>query len=252
MKLVWEAPYDYIVVVNSTTHPLTPDDLKKTVYMVMEPKIYEKRWLDYGRQPQLFKAIYDHTTYNNNEWHLSLTREQLLNQTEPIPKTMGTTISAILSNKYFDPGHKTRINFARVAQHELPWHSYGGNLFRWRNYRGSLPLYEKDAALLPYKYTFNQENHCISGYYTEKLIDGILAECLVFYSGPDNIERLVDPLAYVKLDFTDIQGSIAIMKTALAEDWHSKRLPHILKAKSRILTETGFFPRLYMTLVENK
>lgn len=252
IRMVWEGEHDYIVIVNGTNHPLGLSKLKKTVFMVMEPVLHDQVWNWCNKNPHLFKAVFNHTpgNYNNNEWHLSLTRPQLKDCTTPIPKTFNNAISAILSDKYFDPGHKTRIDFALKAQKELEWHSYGGNSFKWDNYMGSPPMHQKDIAMLPYKYTFNMENQCRPGYYTEKLIDAIMAECLIFYSGPDDIEDHVDPKAYVKLDFNDIDGSIKVMKRAIEEDLHTKRLPYILEAKRKILDETGFFPRLHKTLTQ--
>lgn len=242
IEMVWEPPFDYIVVVNSTTDPVP---LHKTIYLVMEPIIHNTVWRSYLSTPSLFKSVWCHEpgNYNNNEWHLSKTRNELIHMTPT--KTQGNAVSAVLSNKYFDPGHIIRIDLAQKAQHELEWHSYGSNYFKWKDYRGQLPLYSKDDAMFPYKYTFNAENTFLPGYYTEKLIDSILGECLCFYTGPPDIEDLVDPMAYVKLDMENIPQSIIIMKQAIEEDWYSLRLPYIKRAKHRILHETGFFPRLH-------
>ena len=76
-------------------------------------------------------------------------------------------------------------------------HVYGSNKFLWNQYNGSLPYHKKDEALLPYKYTFNVENNSIKNYCTEKLIDGILSETLVFYSGCYNIREYIDKRAFV-------------------------------------------------------
>lgn len=245
IKMVWEPPYDYVIVINSTDDSVPLD---KTIYLVMEPKIYHPRWNFYLHNPSLLKAIWCHKpgNYNNNEWHISKTRQELLTF---IPKkTEGNTISAILSDKYNDDGHILRINLALKAQHRLEWHSYGGNAFRWKNYKGILPMYCKDDGLFPYKYTFNSENTFLPGYYTEKLIDSILSECLCFYMGPPNIEELIDPKAYINLDMKNIEESIDIMKQAIAENQYSQRLKYIKQAKYKILTETGFFPRLHKLL----
>ena len=250
LEMVWEPPFDYVVVVNSTSDAVP---LEKTVYLVMEPVVHDPTWNRYlSSSFSSFKSVWCHRpggNYNNNEWHLSKTRRELLLLDAP-PKTQGDAVSAVLSAKYVDPGHILRIDLAQKAQHEMLWHSYGSNTrFRWKDYRGALPLYSKDEALFPYKYTFNAENTFLPGYYTEKLIDAILAECLCFYMGPPNIEELVDPMAYVLLDMSDIPQSILAMKRAVQEDWYALRLPSIKQAKARILEETGFFPRLHATLM---
>ena len=50
----------------------------------------------------------------------------------------------------------------------------GYDKFRWKYYLSDLPPNKKDEALFQYKYTFNAENNSIPGYFTEKLIDGII------------------------------------------------------------------------------
>ncbi len=103
---------------------------------------------------------------------------------------------------------------------------------------------EKDKAMFPYKYVFNAENHEIRNYYTEKLIDGILAECLVFYWGCPNIRDFFDERAYVKLELADFEKDFQTIVRAIEENWWEKRLPYIREAKQRILNETQFFPRI--------
>jgi hypothetical protein len=241
VTMVWEPPYDYVVVVNSTVQrPL----LDKTIYSIMEPVYNSLYWETLTSYPKYFKAVWDYTNYTNQEWHLSKTRKQLLE--EPIEKIYDKTVSTVLSDKYNDPGHKMRIDFAMRAQHEIDWHSFGGNRFRWKNYKGCLPSHKKDDAIFPYKYTFNCENFNIPGYSTEKLIDGILGECLVFYSGCPN--KVIDSNAYVLLNLTNIEESITTIKQALEEDWYTLKLPFIKRAKDKILNETSFFPRLHKTI----
>lgn len=251
IQIVWEKPYDYILVVNFPPYFYEEElsnNFEKIIYLIMEPLAKENQW-NYKNHDK-FKAVWDHsfTNYNNNEWHLNLSLPELKNI--KIEKKYDKEISTILSSKYSNKGHKTRLNFIYNAQYEknLVWHIYGDNRFnRWgeQNYKGSLPSHNKKDGLFPYKYTFNIENESIPGYYTEKLIDAILSECLCFYSGPPNISLLINPKAYVELDFTEYENSTSIIKKALSEDWYSQRLPYILEAKEKILNETGFFPRLH-------
>lgn len=255
---------DYIVVVNSTGYNPMPSvkNLKKTIFMKMEPIFVDPIWEYIHNNPELLKARFSHLpgNYNNNEWHISKTLPRLLselpssNNNSPIVKYFDKEISAVLSSKNFYPGHAIRLNFAKEAQHHFSWHSYGSNvcatdMSEWKDCKGSLPLYEKDLALIPYKYTFNCENAILPGYYTEKLIDAILCETLCFYYGHEDIKEHIDPRAYVFLDITNIEESIRTIQKTLDEDLWSKRLPYIRQAKKRILEETGFFPRLFETIV---
>ncbi len=251
IKIVWDEPADYYCVINKPNENLpTNFDKKKTILFQMEP--YMERdprqwgeWANISENDFLFCG--KHNTYlNNNEWHLAKTYQQL--SSEPIIKneSLNQILSSIFSHKYSDPGHVKRINFAKFIeqQNNIEYHVFGSNRFLWKNYKGQLPPYEKDDSLLPYKYTFNAENHSIKNYYTEKLIDGILSECLVFYNGCFNAKEFIDERAFVYLELSNFEKDYEIIKKAIEENWWEQRLPYIKEAKQKILNETQFFPRL--------
>ena len=121
---------------------------------------------------------------------------------------------------------------------------FGGNRFLWNNYKGSLPYHKKDDALFPYKYTFNCENHSNKNYCTEKLYDGILAECLVFYNGCFNAKDLIDERAFVYLELSNFEKDYELIKKAINDNWWQHRLPYIKAMKKKILNELQFFPRI--------
>jgi hypothetical protein len=154
-------------------------------------------------------------------------------------------LTTILSDKYKDPGHIKRVDFIKFIENKMDVHVFGSNKFLWKNYKGSLPYHNKDESLFPYKYSFNVENHSIKNYYTEKLIDGILAETLVFYSGCFNVRDYIDERAFVYLELSNFEHDYQIIKKAIEEDWYSQRLPYIKEAKQKILNELQFFPRLH-------
>jgi len=168
---------------------------------------------------------------------------ELCNQN--IEKDSLCVLSTVLSDKYRDPGHIKRVDFVKFLESKgMEIDVFGGNRFNWKNYKGSLPYHNKDNALIPYKYTFNCENFGIKNYCTEKLYDGILAECLVFYSGCINVKDFVDEKAFVYLHLSNFEQDYLTIKKAIEENWWEKRLPYIQKAKLKILTEMQFFPRL--------
>jgi hypothetical protein len=249
IRIVWDEPCDYYVVVNCPPIGFVPDP-KKTIYFSMEPKMWQnvKMWGEWADpKPQEFFFCGKHQlVYNNNEWHLSKTYKELLS--EPVikePEVAGI-LSTVLSDKYKDPGHVKRIDFIKFLDNKgiVPVHVFGGNRYKWKQYKGSPPPHCKDEAMFPYKYVFNAENHSYRNYYTEKLIDGILAECLVFYWGCPNIKDFIDERAYVQLDLIDFNKDMNTIKQAIAENWWESRLPHIQEAKRKILNERQFFPRL--------
>lgn len=248
IEIVWEEPCDYFVVINCPPITIFPN-LKNTILFHMEPLMaqYPEMWGDWGKPPKqdfLYCATHD-TDYNNTEWHISKTYTELCTEKIVKSKELDGVISAVLSDKYKDPGHIRRIDFAKFLDRKgVKFHVFGGSKFDWNDYKGPLPLHQKDNAMLPYKYVFNAENHEIPNYFTEKLVDGILSECLVFYWGCANIRNFFDERAFVMLSLEDFDADLAIIEQAINENWWEQRLPYILEAKKKILEYYQFFPRL--------
>jgi hypothetical protein len=232
--LVDSEPCDYYVVINDTQEHYLPE---KTFLFHMEPNMKEP-------EKKYLKVFSHDRDYNNIEWHLSKTYYEL--STQPILKddSISDVISTVLSSKYRDPGQQLRIDFIKFIDRKMTVHVYGDNKFHYNNFRGSLPYHCKDNAILPYKYIFNAENHEIHNYFTEKIIDGILGESLVFYWGCPNIEKYIDSRAFVKLDLVNFQEDFEKIQKAIKEDWWSQRLPYIKAEKHRILNQLQFYPRL--------
>lgn len=244
IKLVDSNEYDncYTVIINSPRTPSFRFNPDKTILFRMEPNMHiDKRWGEWSLPSvKLLKVFAHETDFNNNEWHLSKTYTQL--KTEKIVKNK--SLSTVLSSKYFDYGHVKRVDFVKYIENDIDIDVYGSNEFKYKNYIKSLPNYQKDEAILPYKYTFNAENNEINNYYTEKIIDGILGECLTFYWGCPNIPNYIDERAYVMLDLENFEMSKQLIQLAIKENWYEKRLPYIKQAKLKILDELQFFPRL--------
>lgn len=239
--MVKEEPVDYYVVLNATKETIDP---KRTIYFQMEPNMAKSpSWGDWGAVPVdrfFFTGIHSQT-FNNLEWHINKTYSQLCS--ESINKTK--VFSSIVSGKYRDVGQTKRIDFIKfLEEKEFPIDVYGENRWNYKRYMGSLPYHCKDEGLLPYKYTFNAENNSIDNYFTEKIVDGILSECLVFYWGCPNIKEYIDERAFVYLELSNFESDYLKILTAIKEDWHSQRLPFIKKEKEKILNELQFFPRV--------
>ncbi len=239
---------DYWVIINGVFDPNEKYDRKKTIVFRMEPKMKDniniwKEWAD--PNPSDFLKVFKHENkneFNNCEWHISLTYNQLSNFT--FRKIYNKELSTVLSSKYSDIGHVKRINFVRFIEKHIVVHVYGDNKWNYKNYKGSLPYHQKDNALIPYKYTFNCENHFLPNYFTEKLIDGILSECLVFYCGCPNIKNYIDDKAFIYLELSNFEKDINIIIHAINNNLYEERLPYIRQMKQKILNELQFFPRL--------
>jgi len=256
VKIVSKEPCHYYCIINSPFDKNLAYIPQKTILFRMEPhmKSNEHFWGSYWSDPPNkddFLFYGDHSNkFNNNEWHLSKTYNQLCNENIEKSSSLSCILSTILSDKYNDPGHKKRIDFMKFVESKntLIVHVFGGNYFKWNNYKGSLPLHNKDDSLLPYKYSFNVENFSIKNYYTEKIIDGILAETLVFYSGCPNIKDFFDERAFVYLELIDFEKDYQTIKNAIDNDLWKERLPYIKQAKNKILNNLQFFPRIHEIL----
>ncbi len=253
IQIVWDGRIDYYVVINSSPSGI-PIDKKKTILFRMEPNMAKnpeiwKEWANPNQEDFLKVFKHESGDYNNNEWHLSKTYTELLNTSVPKNPELTKVLSTVLSAQYNDIGHVKRVDFVKFLDKKgVTVHVFGDNKWQYKNYKGSLPTHCKDDGIFPYKYTFNAENNPISNYFTEKLIDGILGECLTFYWGCPNAKKYIDERAYVQLELSNFEQDYETIKRAIQEDWHSQRLPYIKEAKKKILTELQFFPRLEQIL----
>ena len=258
IKLVNDNDPDFFVVCNSPPSGVNPEP-SKTIVFRMEPFMGINKSM-YGEwatpdQTKFFKVCYHDSEYNNNEWHLSKTYNQLKSEVITKNNDLDNVLSTVLSSKYHDQGHIKRIDFVKFLESKnFPVHVFGDNKWGYINYKGSLPYLEKDNAMFPYKYVFNVENNSIKNYYTEKLIDGILAECLVFYSGCYNVKEFIDEKAFFYLELSNFEEDYKKVTNAIKNNLWEERLPYIKKAKAKILDYLQFFPRLERIInkTENK
>lgn len=183
-----------------------------------------------------------HCFFNRNsiEWHLNKTYSELLSM--KIEKTK--ILSSITSSEYRLAGHVKRINMiSYFVSNNLEFDLYGKtNNFGFKNYVGSLPFYEKDDGIFPYKYTIACENASVENYFTEKIVDAILGECLCFYYGCPNIGSYIDERAYILINPDDPKESLKIINDAIDNCEWEKRIDVIRTEKLKILNQTQLIP----------
>lgn len=219
----------------------------KTIIFHMEPNLdNESIWKEWST-PKIdktkFLKIIDHSSgHNNCEWHLSKSYSDLIDT----PVTNKTKeLSTIISGKYMDLGHIKRIDFVKHLERQgIQIDVYGDNRWNYKNYKGKLPLWEKDEGLFDYKYHFNAENTEKNNYFTEKIIDSILSETLCFYWGCPNITDYIPEGSFVRLDLCCYEIDANKIKMSIDNNLWEKRLPYIREAKQKILNTLNFFPRL--------
>lgn len=243
---------DFYVIINS---PYKNEFFipSKTIIFHMEPNLENesmwKEWSTHRLDKTKFLKIFDHSTSHNNcEWHLSKTYSELFDN-KPIEKTKD--LSTVISGKYMDLGHIKRIDFVKhLEKQNIEIDVYGDNRWNYKNYKGKLPLWEKDNGLFDYKYHFNAENTEKNNYFTEKIIDAILAESLCFYWGCPNITNYIPEESFVRLDLCSFETDAEKIKKAIETNQWENRLPYIRQAKQTILNTLNFFPRLNRIILD--
>ena len=220
-------------------------DPARTVVFAMEPDHAVARWGEWAApDPRVFLQVRHHDRFPNcGEWHLGMTWGEL--RAAPVgPKTRG--LSAVVSSRVADPGQLLRIGFLKFLEERgFPVDVWGwDNAHGFRGYRGSLPPRDKRDGLLPYRYTLAVENSAHPNYFTEKVLDALLAECLPFTRGCPNLADHLDPRAFVPLPLEDPEESLRMVTRTIAEETWSRRVDDIRREKRRILDEAHLFPTL--------
>ena len=259
IEVTWEdTDIDFYVIVN---YPRPGENYvpERTIVLQMEPWCVEayqtwgaKTWGEWANpDPSRFLMVRSRNSHLNAAfWQLAATYREL--KTDPILKTL--TLSSICSGKYFDPGHRKRVDFLKFLEtkdddvvHVDVW-AYD-NPLGFRNWVGPHPPGVKDVALTPYKYFFAAENNQERNFITEKLWEPLLTESLCFYWGCLNTTDWIDARAFIPLDLDNFEGAFRTMKAAiLANEWE-KRLDIIRSEKQKILNCYQFFPMLEQVLL---
>jgi hypothetical protein len=189
-----------------------------------------------------FGNVFGHSRVHNTlEWHLSFTYNQLKLLTF---ENKVDRLSTIQSNKRVDPGHILRHQMIECLERmQVDMDVFGTIQGSFRSHKGPLPPYSKEGGLSAYKYTLACENNEIHNYVTEKLVDGILCECLVFYWGCPNVFEILPSGCCIVMG-PDVEENCKVIQYAIKANWWEKRLPQIKAAKAKILDELQVFPRL--------
>ena len=109
----------------------------------------------------------------------------------------------------YDPGHVRRIDFLRfLDDQDVELDIYGSPENGFRHWRSPTPPRDKGVALLPYRYYFDAENNSAPNFYTEKIVDCLLAETLCFYWGCPNLDSFFDPRAFIRLELEDFEADL--------------------------------------------
>lgn len=139
-------------------------------------------------------------------------------------------VSTVCSDKQMSITLKQRYNFVAGLKSIL------GDEFDWFG-RGIRPISDKSEAMDSYRYHIAIENHIEDHHWTEKIADCFLAYCLPFYYGSRNITEYFPKDSIIPIDIFDVEGSAQIIRKAIAEKTYEDRLPAIIKAREKVLSD---------------
>ena len=142
--------------------------------------------------------------------------------------------------------HRRRFAFTRQLQDMLPEIDFFGH--------GVCFIKDKAEALDDYRYHVVVENHLCPHYWTEKLADAFLANCLPFYCGCPNIADYFPVDSFITIDINNVEETAKIIRRAIADNAYEKRLAAIAEARRRVLDEHNFYAlvsRLIQELEKN-
>ncbi len=238
---------DYYLVINNTRYtPLSYYNPKRTLLYYAEPAASINQWRSKGRPEQKTDEFFHVSKLPDKRmftvWYLSRSYHWL--KENSIQKTK--VLSTITSDQDTFPLHRERLKFVKILDEQISIDIYGrakrhrfmSQLKTFSQYRGELlPDLCKDDGLFPYKYHFASENNIEDNYFTEKLTDAILAECLCFYHGTETAGNWIDNRAFIHIDIAKPIEAIKIIKQAIENNEWEKRIQIIRKEKQKILDE---------------
>lgn len=167
-------------------------------------------------------------------WYNSRSYEENKNFVIP-PKTK--VVAAVCSSKAMKwTRHAERIALLKKIVAEVPgaeWYGHGVHEFK-----------RKCEVMDEYRYHVAIENQIGPRYWTEKLADALLCECLPFYCGAPDIAEDFPAEAIVPIPIDDPDEAVRIIKAAIAADEWTKRIGAIREAKRRLLEEFNFWAQV--------
>ncbi len=152
-------------------------------------------------------------------------------------KNKSKTLAIITSNKILSKGHRKRVEFVELLQHE-----FGGSLDVYGH--GYLDIADKLDVLKEYKYTIVIENGSFSDYWTEKLADAFLCECFPIYYGCTNIYKYFPKESLSIIDINKPVEAIKKIKAILDSNFYEQKRPFIINSKRLVLENYNMFTQI--------
>lgn len=140
-------------------------------------------------------------------------------------------LSAVVSAKSDTVGHRRRLRCMQTLKdhfgERLDWFGRGVREIGARKLDG----------LADYRYHLVFENGVWRDYWTEKLADAYMANCLPIYAGAPNLADYFDAASFVSIDVDDPTSAIARIEEAIRADLWSKAQSLLSTARTQLTTK---------------
>ena len=226
--------WDYIVAMDYAVDHRYATLYEHMIVLLMEPKALHGLMRPPGWDAAIDGGLplYYYSSRNVSNWHLSASLDELLHPSFASQKReTGPQVSMVVSGKRLFAGHVARLNLANGVDRALKAANIDLDVYGrmecdmnahkgFRSYLGAVE--QKETALLQYKYTIAIENSKEKGYFTEKLTDGLLTKCIVFYWGCPNIFEYFPGCEAVIVPFGGEEELAALLAESMAVDTWEK------------------------------
>ncbi|MBP7708090.1 hypothetical protein KA107_00255 [Candidatus Pacearchaeota archaeon] len=238
-----------------------PFSFNKTIFLDYEPSRVKKDYTYFWRFPKERFFFYNYSIKKHGWpilWLLNKDYNYLIKNSPKKTKILSSVLPSYIhypaqkQRVYFISNYLDKLNYfdhyGKIYDPNAIWFSKGAHektkqmFLKMKHYRGFLD--NKEDGLLPYKYTFTCETAREKNYFTEKLVDAILCECLCFYDGCSNVEKFIDPRCFIRVDIRKPQEAIRIIEESIKNGEWEKRIKSIRAQKVKILNEMQIFPMI--------
>lgn len=188
-----------------------------------------------------FSKVFTHHPLNDKEkyvvappaipWHVDKTFDELIDSPVPVKTKL---ISWVVGDAKDIPGHILRWSFLNFLQKSDIQIDFLGRAVQY--------IEDKWDGLAPYYFSLAIENNSGHDMWTEKLADCFLSWTVPIYYGCKNLEKYFPKESFIKIDITEPETSLKIIKQNASISGWRLRLAGLEKARDLVLRKYQLFP----------
>ncbi len=184
-------------------------------------------------RPENYQGVWIIAPSSTTQFGKSYKPSQILNKMiqyqdimQGLPKNK--LLSMVSSIKLMTQDHLNRVRFMGHVGQIL-----SGNIDIFC--REIKPIDEKFDACAPYQYIIACENDIYDNYMTEKLRDGLICGCVVFYYGAPNVGEYYDMGNIIPINIKNPKGAVEIIVNTIRQNIFAKAQDAIMRNKIKAM-----------------